>query len=365
MTDYSTAGREGHSRERGITLLITGFSLFVVIGMVGLAFDLGRMYIAKNETQTYVDAAAIAAALELDGTIDGLNRARDAVANNANHWNFQVKPFSGAQVEFAQTTGGPWEANPSVANNYGFVRVNAGVSVPLSFIRAVASGDSRPVNAVAVAGQVIRTGFREGLFPFSPFAHDTTGPDYGLVPGQLYTLRWASNPKVNNNQQNCPGDQTQAMIDLAQQGGGEERGFIESDSASLIRQTIIADYQTVFREIGDSVVMTGGAKQTQRDALVERVRQDTDNNSVTYAEYLAADSGNFRRVIAAPINVGHDLGYTIVQIGAFLLLPESYYLEAQGGNKPFCAEYIGAYLQGGRGRGAYDQPGYYVVRLVQ
>jgi hypothetical protein len=69
-------------------------------------------------------------------------------------------------------------------------------------------------------------------------------------------------------------------------------------------------------------------------------------------------------VVAAPINLGAPGGYRIVQIGAFFLQTENDYLEAQGGNKPFCAEYIGPYVEGGTGSGAATA-GYYVVRLVQ
>jgi uncharacterized membrane protein len=46
-----------------------------MIGMLGLTIDLGRAYIIKNELQSFADAAAVAAALELNGTSQGLSRA--------------------------------------------------------------------------------------------------------------------------------------------------------------------------------------------------------------------------------------------------------------------------------------------------
>ncbi len=352
-------------RQRGYTLLATGIALFGVMGMTALAIDLGRMYIAKNESQAYADAAAIAAALQLDGTAAGLQRARDAVSASANRWNFGNTTFSGTQVEFATSDAGPWEADPANASGYRFARVTAGVNVPLSFMRALATGGSRPVNAQAVAGQVPRTGVPAGLFPFSPFAHNPDpAQNFGLVRGRIYTLRWASNPKLSNPLTTCPDDRTQEMIDLAQAGGGEERGYIEETSAAVIRRAIIYDYQTVYRQIGDSVDMTGGAKQTQKDALIARVRQDTDQISETYAEYEASGAGNGRRIIVAPINLGLPGGYEIVQFAAFFLRTEAEYAAASGGNKPFCAEYIGPYVQGATNPGA-GGPGYYVVRLVR
>jgi hypothetical protein len=364
-----TTASERVSRRRacecGYTLLATAFSLVGLIGITGLAIDLGRMYVAKNEAQTYADAAALRAALELDGTAGGFQRARDAVGQSPNRWNFANSSFSGTLVEFSQSSSGPWEANPPSAAGYRFVRVRASAAVPISFLQVLGQGRTKPVSAQAAAGQIPKYGFREGLFPFSPFAHDAASPpNFGLVRGRRYTLRWAASPGLNKPQTLCPGDAVQAVIDVATAGGGEERGYIEQTSASVIRETIVADYQTVFRQIGDSVVMTGGAKQTMRDALVERVRQDSDTTSSSFAEYIANGAGNGRRIVAAPINLGQPGGYRIVQIGAFFLLTPDAYLSAMGGNKPFCAEYIGPYVQGSTREGAGD-PGYYVVRLIE
>jgi Flp pilus assembly protein TadG len=357
--------RSERSSERGYTLLATALALVGMIGMTGLAVDVGRMYVVKNEAQTYADAAALRAALELDGTLGGLQRARDAATQSPNRWNFSTSAFSGTTVEFSQSSSGPWDPNPPTAAGYRFVRVRASAEVPISFMRVLAPGGTRSVSAQAAAGQVSKDGFREGLFPFSPFAHNPSSPpNFGLVPGQIYTLRWAASPKLSKPDTLCPGDATQSMIDLAQAGGGEERGYIEETSASVIRKTVVADYQTVYRQIGDSVHMTGGAKQTIRDALVARVLQDSDTTSTSFAQYLANGQGNGRRIVAAPINLGQPGGYRIVQIGAFFLLRADSYSSAKGGNDPFCAEYIGPYVQGSTRNGAGDA-GYYVVRLVE
>jgi uncharacterized membrane protein len=59
-----------------------------VLAVAGLAVDIGRVFIAKNEIQVACDAAALAAAGQLDGTINGLSRAQDAVSAMPNKWNF-------------------------------------------------------------------------------------------------------------------------------------------------------------------------------------------------------------------------------------------------------------------------------------
>ena len=352
------------------------FGMLGMIGMVGLAVDVGRMYIAKGETQTLVDSASLAATLELDGTADGLSRARARVASNSNKWNFNTNTFPSVATTFAQSLAGPWDAAPLNPSGYRYARAVAGVDVPVYFLGifqpaqitiapsgtafiVASAGLTAKVNASSGAGQEPKTRFKDGLFPFSPYAHTTTGPDFGFVAGQLYTLRWAANPHLGNN--TCAADNQQNMIDLAGAGGGSERGYIEATSADIIRATIEGDYQTEWRGVGDTVNMTGGAKQAQRTSLLTRIAQDTDTTTLTFTAYASNGTGNGRRIVGAPINTGYP-NYTVVQIGAFFLRPASTY--DQGGNSPWCAEYIGAWVQGSTHRGAGD-PGAYVVRLSQ
>jgi uncharacterized membrane protein len=60
----------------GFILVTTGLSIVALIGMMGVAVDLGRMYIAKSEVQTFADLTAIAATRQLDGSDSGVTRAR-------------------------------------------------------------------------------------------------------------------------------------------------------------------------------------------------------------------------------------------------------------------------------------------------
>ncbi|MCE5308653.1 MAG: pilus assembly protein [Acidobacteriales bacterium] len=344
--------------QRGFTLITAGACCIVMIGMVGLAVDVGRLYIVRNEVQAHVDTAALSAALELDGTTTGFDRARTTVTNNANRWNMATTRFTTTQTDFSTSQTGPWVASPANGAGYIYARVRATVAAPVYFTRFISPDPAKNVSAIAIAGQVSKTSWKEGLTPFSPLAHNSAGPDFGLVKGGIYTLRWASNPKLNSNV--CPGDNQESYIAQSNAGGGEERGFIEESSAANIRAAIVDNYQTIVREVGDSVVMTGGAKQTQRDALIQRIYQDTDSTSSTFAQYIAGGAGNGRRIVVVPINTWHP-DYIILGYGAFLLmLPNEY---VPGGNKPFCAEYIGAYVQGAPHTGG-GMPGAYVVRLV-
>ena len=62
-------------------LIAMSVTMLLLLAVMGLAFDVGRVYIARNEAQVFSDAAAMAAASKLDGTKAGLERARDAVAH--------------------------------------------------------------------------------------------------------------------------------------------------------------------------------------------------------------------------------------------------------------------------------------------
>ena len=54
-------------RERGFVLIAMSVSMFLLLAVIGLAFDLGRVYIARNEAQVFTDAAAMGTALRAVG----------------------------------------------------------------------------------------------------------------------------------------------------------------------------------------------------------------------------------------------------------------------------------------------------------
>ena len=94
--------------DRGYVLIAVASASVVLMGAVGMAVDLGRMYITKGEAQTFADSAALAAVLELDGTPEGVDRAQHAVASNPNRNAFGQSSFTGTVVEFSTASAGPW-----------------------------------------------------------------------------------------------------------------------------------------------------------------------------------------------------------------------------------------------------------------
>ena len=58
--------------QRGFSLILLSLAPVVLLGMAGLAIDLSRMFIYKNELQTFADASAMGAIAKMDGTQTGI-----------------------------------------------------------------------------------------------------------------------------------------------------------------------------------------------------------------------------------------------------------------------------------------------------
>ena len=142
--------------RRGFVLIAMSVTMLLLLAVMGLAFDVGRIYIARNEAQVFTDAAAMAAASKLDGTKAGLDRAKDAVAHVPMRWNLGTQEFHGVVVEFS-ADGSKWETEPSDAAKVTTVRVTAPEnSVEITFLRAVGGPNNFvvPAHAVAVSNPV-------------------------------------------------------------------------------------------------------------------------------------------------------------------------------------------------------------------
>ncbi|GKY88613.1 pilus assembly protein TadG-related protein [Sinisalibacter aestuarii] len=172
--------------ERGGVLAFWGVMLAVMLGLVAMSFDFGRVQITQSELQAYADHVALAAAGELDGLPDALSRATEAAeATISDSQTFgsgdtllsgetdytltflSALPASDATAITATTT------NPAAAV-YARVEVTA-QTVELVFGRAFAALSGTPamanvVGATAVAG-------------FTSYACDVTPMMFCLPPG--------------------------------------------------------------------------------------------------------------------------------------------------------------------------------------
>lgn len=94
-------------RQRGAVAIIVGLSLAVLIGFVGLALDLGKLYVTKSELQNSVDACALAAARDVTGATPLLvSEAAGLTTGTRNAALFQgkaVEMFENLNVSYSDT----------------------------------------------------------------------------------------------------------------------------------------------------------------------------------------------------------------------------------------------------------------------
>lgn len=386
--------KTNNRREAGFTVLVTAVSAVCIFGMAGLAVDVGRMYITKNEAQSYADSAALYAAQQLNGTSAGLTAADSAAANVPMKWGFGTAAFSGTVVEYSADGSTGWAASASVANpaTISYVRVTSSVTnLPLYLLPVTGTSNTATVKAQAVAGQTLEgtsaaNPLKNDVFPYSPIANvdatnssqlPTTGDPFGYTVGQQYDLKWPTNPQIGtagNPTIPCAGDDNQAMINR-EAPSGSAWGSVTYNSAESLYQSITDDSGSVNLYVNQSVNPTTGDKNSEATAYDQRVAQDGDTTSTTISDYLANPAHNGRRIITVMVNSGFanaagvaypaseqaiGLGYA-----QFLLVPS--YSKSGGANNAWCAIYMGP--GGGAdstsGGSSGNSSGVGVIRLVQ
>ncbi|SDW05705.1 Tad domain-containing protein [Nitrosomonas communis] len=98
------------SKETGAAAIIVALSLVALTGFVGLALDLGKLFVAKTELQNSADACALAAARELTGANTNqlmLAEAAGVTTGESHEVLFQNEQIAISSVTFSETlTGG-------------------------------------------------------------------------------------------------------------------------------------------------------------------------------------------------------------------------------------------------------------------
>ena len=413
----AAVGHPSQRNKRGVVLILAAVGAAAMVGILGLAFDLGRMHVAKSELQNYTDAAAISAALKLDGTSAGLTRATTSAINDVNQWSFGSESVGSVTVGFAQSLTSAYVANPASAPDYRFVQVQTQQNVPLFFMPLFPGvGWQRTVAASSIAGQKFETSMTDGVFPYSPDAHDPADPNFGFLLGRHYTFKW---DKYNGNPSQTQfyrlsSDNVKLVgceADLANAGfqSGEtsasQRGYINlSDrlpidsggGAALIRNAILTrtSFELPIVPYSYHIDPEPGQKQTELTAMADRVAEDTDPATPTYFStpqtapntpsiedmktlyrtfYNTVDlprppNGNGRRIVFAPVNNPSAAGL-VIGFAGFFLPPDPCADVTLGAHtySPCCGEYIGAVTGtgGGGSGGAGSEAGSYRIVLFQ
>ena len=119
--------------QKGIVIVFFVIALPFLLTMMALALDTGQLFIVKTELQNAVDACALSAGQELDGTAAQFNRAQEAgrlagVVHKVNFPKVAVAIPSNSAVTFAPTLNGSYvtaSAATAAPSTYKFVRCTA------------------------------------------------------------------------------------------------------------------------------------------------------------------------------------------------------------------------------------------------
>ena len=123
--------RRGLHRQQGAVAIIVGLALAVMIGFVGLALDLGKLYVTRSELQNSADSCALSAARDLTSAISLQVAEADGIA--AGHSNFAffqqnaVQMQTDSNVTFSDSLTNPFLTKTAVATpaNIKYVKCTA------------------------------------------------------------------------------------------------------------------------------------------------------------------------------------------------------------------------------------------------
>lgn len=156
------------SSQRGVVAVIVAIVIVVMVGMVGLAIDLGQMFVAKTEVQNSADACALAAVRDMYSGMPTPTVKAEASGRTVatqHRVGFQARAIGGTAtpvtITFAQTAAGPFVSGSGLSTAQGaamkYVRCdvsNTGIKTffiqVLNALPGVSIGD-QSVSAFAVA----------------------------------------------------------------------------------------------------------------------------------------------------------------------------------------------------------------------
>ena len=143
--------------RKGFVLIATAIALTLLLALAALAIDLGRMYVIRAELQTFADAAALTAAMQLDGSASGLANARTSAARlatgpHAMRWDMGTQIITNIAASFS-ADGKAWEAKPKQPGAARFVRIVVTEPARVIFLRIFGPATSKNVVAASVAAK--------------------------------------------------------------------------------------------------------------------------------------------------------------------------------------------------------------------
>jgi Flp pilus assembly protein TadG len=192
--------RRGRARHQGAVAVAFILSVVLLLGIVGLSLDAGRLFIIRSELQNAADACALSAAAALGTSSNALEQAENwgiaAGSRNLSRFQKQAVAFPVNQaVTFSQTLDGTYLSKNDLAQGavVRYVRclaVDAGVQPVLMQVLKPLAGT--PVRVAASATATTANSRVSCAIPLGickKTGPGSSGP-YGLQVGEWIEGRW-------------------------------------------------------------------------------------------------------------------------------------------------------------------------------
>lgn len=174
--------------ERGSVLAMTALSMFSLLLAAGLAIDISHFYTAKAELQNAADAAALAAASQLNSTSGGIQCAVREATKSLNNYDFKnIVTITDSDVTFSQNLNGTYVDTASAMANptaIRFAKVTLSPKPVDATFSSIVISKTQNLSATATAGLSVGLTMNKFYTAYT-FIEPAASP---LVKGQTYVL---------------------------------------------------------------------------------------------------------------------------------------------------------------------------------
>ncbi len=338
----SSAGTSGAMSIQFLVIMVP-----VLLGFMGFAIDLGRIYLVRAELNEAANAMAMSAAAQLNGTsaaTDAANIAANLTLDNslgdANKYNFgalvvgqstgvldsvtQDPAYFPAMADAVSALGQIGAASIADGTTARHVTINLTGEAPLVFWSLLALGQSRKtlVAASAVAGVSAPVCTACGIEPYAiPAADATDAVNFGFVPGTLYTLGSQCTGAAPANLAGTTGRIPYLLIDRFDTGQAltEDQQLFRTGAQGLLPSPVVPGWScsTVnnFENVWASSIPVracgaGGVQTSVQNAMCGLSSRLTDPTLIAACTTAVTDIGTIAAAYTPDVDVNAITDYT-------------------------------------------------------
>lgn len=221
------------TEQQGAVAIMVGLTIVVLVAFLGMAVDLGRLFITKSELSNAADACALAAAAELNGAPDALDRAvsTGTTTGQRNKVGFQGSAVTifPADITFSDHLNGVYlDKTAAVPANMKYAKCTLPQTGIIPYFMQVMGFGAQTVTSHAVATLtpgITNCGLPIAMcqLPTTTVCDDGSASDaMGLCKKQWYCSKFTTGGG-SSNPSACPGFGSTGnfnLIDFTPPGGG-------------------------------------------------------------------------------------------------------------------------------------------------